>query len=67
MPLRPRRTSSISAGAGARGQHAKMANQIAIAGPLSGVCEALTYAGAKGLPNALLSAISTGAAGCPQR
>lgn len=50
-------------GAGA-GQHAKMANQIAIAGALSGVCEALTYAGAKGLdPNALLSAISTGAAG----
>ena len=41
-----------------------MANQIAIAGALSGVCEALTYAGAKGLdPNALLSAISTGAAG----
>ena len=26
------------------GQHAKMANQIMIAGALSGVCEALTYA-----------------------
>ncbi len=31
------------------GQHAKLANQIMIAGTLSGVCEALTYAKAKGL------------------
>ena len=31
------------------GQHAKMANQIMIAGTLSGVCEALTYAKAEGL------------------
>lgn len=31
------------------GQHAKMANQIMIAGALSGVCEALTYAKAEGL------------------
>lgn len=31
------------------GQHAKMANQIMIAGALSGVCEALAYAKAKGL------------------
>jgi len=46
------------------GQHAKMANQIAIAGALSGVCEALTYARDKGLDlELLLSAISTGAAG----
>ena len=30
------------------GQHAKMANQIMIAGALSGVCEALTYAKAEG-------------------
>lgn len=46
------------------GQHAKMANQIAIAGALSGVCEALSYARAKGLdPSTLLSAISAGAAG----
>lgn len=46
------------------GQHAKMANQIAIAGALSGVCEALTYARSKGLDlGVLLSAISTGAAG----
>ncbi len=46
------------------GQHAKMANQIAIAGALSGVCEALTYARSKGLdPQILLSAITAGAAG----
>ena len=30
------------------GQHAKLANQIMIAGTLSGVCEALTYAKARG-------------------
>lgn len=53
-------------GAGA-GQHAKMANQIAIAGALSGVCEALTYVKAKGLdPQVVYSAISTGAAGSHQ-
>jgi 3-hydroxyisobutyrate dehydrogenase len=46
------------------GQHAKMANQIAIAGTLSGICEALAYARAKGLnSSALLSAISAGSAG----
>ena len=31
------------------GQHAKLANQIMIAGALSGVCEAFSYAQAKGL------------------
>ena len=31
------------------GQHAKLANQIMIAGTLSGLCEALAYAQAKGL------------------
>ncbi len=46
------------------GQHAKLANQIAIAGALSGVCEALRYAQAQGLDReVLLSAISSGAAG----
>lgn len=51
-------------GAAGNGQHAKMANQIAIAGALSGVCEALAYARTKGLDaGALLSAISAGAAG----
>lgn len=51
-------------GGAGMGQHTKMANQIAIAGALSGVCEALTYARSKGLDErALLAAISAGAAG----
>ena len=46
------------------GQHTKMANQIAIAGTIAGVCEALTYAGANGLKlQEVLDAIGTGAAG----
>ena len=49
------------------GQHAKMANQIMIAGALSGVCEALTYASSKGLDlDVLLKSVSTGAAGSHQ-
>lgn len=49
------------------GQHAKLANQIMIAGTLSGVCEALTYARAKGLDlETVLRAVSTGAAGSAQ-
>ena len=49
------------------GQHAKLANQIRIAGTLSGVCEALTYAKAKGLdPQVFLDSVSTGAAGSKQ-
>lgn len=49
------------------GQHAKLANQIMIAGALSGVCEAITYAKAKGLDlQTLLNAVSTGAAGSKQ-
>lgn len=49
------------------GQHAKLANQIMIAGALSGVCEALTYARAKGLDlEVLLRSVSTGAAGSAQ-
>lgn len=49
------------------GQHAKLANQIMIAGALSGVCEALTYAKAKGLDlKVLLDSVSTGAAGSRQ-
>ena len=31
-------------GSAGNGQHTKMANQIALAGALAGVCEALTYA-----------------------
>lgn len=49
------------------GQHAKLANQIMIAGTLSGVCEALTYAKAKGLDlDTVLRSVSTGAAGSRQ-
>lgn len=49
------------------GQHAKLANQIMIAGTLSGVCEALTYAKAKGLDlGTVLKSVSTGAAGSRQ-
>lgn len=51
-------------GAAGSGQHTKMANQIAIAGALSGVCEALTYARHAGLDaQTMLSSISKGAAG----
>lgn len=46
------------------GQHTKMANQIAIAGTIAGVCEALAYAERAGLdPDRLLASISKGAAG----
>lgn len=49
------------------GQHAKLANQIMIAGALSGVCEALAYAKTKGLDlETLLRSVSTGAAGSKQ-
>ena len=49
------------------GQHAKMANQIMIAGAMSGICEALNYAKKEGLDlDTLLAAVSTGAAGSAQ-
>ena len=49
------------------GQHCKLANQIMIAGTLSGVCEALTYAKEKGLDlNTFFESVSTGAAGSKQ-
>ena len=49
------------------GQHARVANQIMIAGTLTGVCEALSYAKAKGLDMpTLLKSVSTGAAGSKQ-
>ncbi len=54
-------------GGAGMGQHAKMANQIMIAGAMSGVCEALNYAKANGLDlETLLKAVSTGAAGSAQ-
>jgi 3-hydroxyisobutyrate dehydrogenase len=47
------------------GQHTKMANQIAIAGTMGGVCEALLYAKKAGLDlEILLETIRKGAAGC---
>lgn len=49
------------------GQHCKLANQIMIAGTLSGVCEALTYAKAKGLDlDTVLKSVASGAAGSKQ-
>ncbi len=47
------------------GQHAKMCNQIVIAGTMIGVCESLLYGYRAGLdPDTLLSSIAGGAAGC---
>ena len=49
------------------GQHCKLANEIMIAGTLSGVCEALTYAKEKGLdPDTFMKSVATGAAGSRQ-
>ncbi len=49
------------------GQHTKMCNQIVIAGTISGLCEALSYAKAHEIDwQMLLKAISTGAAGSNQ-
>lgn len=46
------------------GQHCKMANQIAIASNMMGVCEAIRYAVKSGLdPQTVLQCIETGAAG----
>jgi 3-hydroxyisobutyrate dehydrogenase len=46
------------------GQHTKMANQIAIANNIVGVCEALVYAEAAGLdPRLMLKSIGAGSAG----
>ena len=49
------------------GQHAKMVNQIMIAGTMSGLCEALSYAKAKDLDcETVLKSVATGAAGSKQ-
>jgi len=46
------------------GQHCKMANQIAVASTMMGVCEALRYAEKAGLsPETVLESIESGAAG----
>ncbi len=51
-------------GKAGNGQHVKMANQIAIAGAVSGVAEAVRYAMARGVDvDTMLDTISNGAAG----
>ena len=53
----------VHLGKAGSGQHVKMCNQIAIAGALSGACEAISYAKAAGLdPEQMLETIGTGAA-----
>ena len=52
-------------GEAGNGQHTKMANQLAVAGTMIGVCEALVYAARAGVDlEKLVSVISKGAAGC---
>jgi 3-hydroxyisobutyrate dehydrogenase len=47
------------------GQHAKMCNQIVVAGTIVGVCECLLYGYQAGIDlNTMLSSISKGAAQC---
>lgn len=54
----------IYQGEAGAGQHTKMANQIAIATNMIGVCEAITYAKKAGLdPHTVLTSIAPGAAG----
>lgn len=57
----------VHEGPAGMGQHTKMANQIMIAGTLSGVCEAVAYAKAKGLDcGKLLESVLGGAAASRQ-
>ena len=57
-------TNVVLQGAAGAGQHAKMANQVAIADTIVGVCEALAYAEAAGLdPERVLESIGAGSAG----
>lgn len=57
-------TNIIYEGPAGCGQHTKMANQIALTGAISGVCEAIAYAEKTGLDvQTMLDSISKGAAG----
>jgi 3-hydroxyisobutyrate dehydrogenase len=57
--------SIVHQGGPGAGQHAKMCNQIVIAGTMIGVCEALLYARRAGLDlETMLQSIRPGAAGC---
>ena len=52
-------------GEAGNGQHTKMANQLAVAGTMIGVCEALVYSSRAGVDLVqLVAVISKGAAGC---
>ena len=54
-------------GESGKGQQAKLANQIMIAGAIAGVCEGMAYAKSKGLEmSKFLRAVSTGGAGSKQ-
>ena len=54
----------VHQGAAGSGQHCKLCNQIAIAGTMLGVCEAVAYARRAGLdPATVLQSIAAGAAG----
>ncbi len=68
MPLFQAMGTNINyQGRAGSGQHCKLANQIMIAGALSGVCEALAYAKEKGLDlDTVLRSVSSGAAGSKQ-
>ena len=58
-------TNIVHQGPAGAGQHAKMCNQIVVAGTMIGVCESLVYARAAGLDCArLLESIAGGAAAC---
>jgi 3-hydroxyisobutyrate dehydrogenase len=55
----------IYQGKAGAGQHAKMCNQITVAGTMIGVCEGLIYGAKAGLDlNLMLASISKGAAAC---
>lgn len=57
-------TSIIHEGPAGCGQHVKMANQIAIAGTVTGVCEAIAYTKAMGVDtDKMIETIAGGAAG----
>ena len=57
-------SSAVYEGSAGSGQHVKMANQIAIAGTVAGVSEAMAYAMRQGIPvDRLIGTISGGAAG----
>lgn len=57
-------TNIVHTGAAGSGQHTKMANQIAIAGTIAGVAEAIAYGESAGLDlETMLNSISAGAAG----